>query len=307
MKGLWLAARRAVAVIVTAAVFAVAAVHIAVGDRFAVLAPLTYATPYPLLLVAAVPLAIIHACCRSRRLAVACLVLAVIAGWQWVGMWGNSPSTSPAGPACRLLFWNAASPRHPSPDLIAAVRAEEPELVVLAEAGKWSAADRERYRDDLPGYHAVRLPDAMLVFSRRPMTVRESRRLPNRTAIHVLAGETSVGPVRLVLTDVGSDPLSDRKPLIAEVLEVAGSDPDTVVLGDFNTPYDSVAFDPFRERFAHALKDAGSGPIETWPSVAPCLAIDHVWLASAFVPVAGRKRWSDASDHAMVLADFARR
>ena len=307
MKGLWPAARRAAAAILTTTVFAVAVVHIMVADRFAVLAPLVYASPYPLVLLAALLLAGVHACRRSRRLVVACLVLAVVAGWQWTSLWGTAPSASPAGPTCRLLFWNAASPRHPSRTLVDTVQAEEPELVVLAEAGKWCAADREAYRDELPGYHAVRLHDAMLVFARRPVVLRESRRLPNRTAIHVLGCETAVGPVRLVLADIGSNPLSDRKPLIAEVLDVAGHYPDTVVLGDFNTPYDSVAFDPFRERFAHALKDAGSGPIETWPSVAPCLAIDHVWLSAEFVPVAGRKRWTEASDHAMVLADFARR
>jgi vancomycin resistance protein VanJ len=307
MRRSWNGVWRIVLAIATTGLVGGAIVHLTVGDRFAALAPIAYAAPSPLLLVAALVLAAVHGYQRKRRLAVACCALAILAGWQWIGSWGAAPSASVPGPTCRILFWNAASPRHPSRTLIEVIRAEEPELVAVAEAGKWTDAAEADYRRELPDYHPRALPGQILVFSRQPIRVRETRRLPNRTAIHVLSCDTTIGPVRLVLADVGSDPLHDRKPQIREVLELANSEADTVVVGDFNTPYDSVAFDPFRERFTHALKDGGSGSIETWPSIAPCLAIDHVWLSPTFVPVSGRKRWTTKSDHAMIVADFARR
>lgn len=299
--------RRLLLVLATAFVCVGGLIHLTVNDRFAVFAPLAYAAPYPLVLVAGLALAVLHGYRRALKTAGLCLALALLAGWHWWGLWGTPVADPPPGPTCKLLFWNAAYPKHPSPALLDAVQAEGPDLVVLAETRPPAAEAEADYRRELPGYELTSLQAQLLVLSRRPVHVRETRRLAGRAAIHVLTCETSIGPFTLVLTDIGSNPLRDRKPTVRAVLDAAASDTDIVIAGDFNTPYDSVAFDPFRERFAHALKDAGSGPIETWPSVGPVLAIDHVWLSRAFAPVAGRKRWTGASDHALVVAEFARR
>jgi endonuclease/exonuclease/phosphatase family metal-dependent hydrolase len=191
--------------------------------------------------------------------------------------------------------------------LIEAIRAEEPELVALVEAGRWTDEARSEYKRELPDFEPTQLSGGMLVMSRWPVRLREARRLPNRTTIHVLSCDTSVGPIGMALADVGSNPLFDRKPLLREVLEAARSDVDSVIVGDFNTPFDSVGFNSYRERYAHALADAHSGPIETWPYIAPCLAIDHVWVSRSLALMSGRKRWTTRSDHAMIVAEFGRR
>jgi endonuclease/exonuclease/phosphatase (EEP) superfamily protein YafD len=298
---------RSLLFLATGLAFLGAAVHLTAGDRVAVLAPISYAAPYPLLLLVAIVLAALHTCRRSRRLAIACLALALVAGWQWVGMWGKDGGQAAEGTTVRLLFWNASRPNHPSPALIEAVRAEGPDLVALVEAGEWTDIAVAAYEREMSDYRPTQLKGGMLLFSRRPVQLQEIRRLPNRTTINRLSFETAAGPVGFVLVDIGSDPLFNRRPLIREVLEVAGGDEALVIAGDFNTPFNSVAFDPFRERYHHALKDAGAGPIETWPSIAPCLAIDHVWLSRSLALMSGRKRWTTASDHAMVVVEFSRR
>ena len=300
--------RRPLLFLATGALIVAAAIHLAVRDQFAVLAPVTYASPWPLVLVAALGLASIHGWRRAWRAAVLCLAVLTVAAWQWTGTWGHSPSSeAPAGPECRLLFWNAARPDHASRALIDAIREERADLVALVEAGRVSDEARDAYARELPDFRVHRLPGDMLVLSRGTVTLGETRHLANRTTIHALTCDSPIGPVSLVLADLGSNPLADRKPLVRAAEEMAMFDTDAIVLGDFNTPYDSAAFDPFRRRYTHALRAAHRGPIETWPVVAPCLAIDHVWLPPALAVVSAGKRWTRASDHAMLTVTFVRR
>lgn len=291
--------------LVTALTVVVGTVHLTVGDSVGAAAPISYAAPWPLVLAAAFVLAGIHGYRRSWRLVVLSLGLFTLAAWQWIGLWGSSPPPAPAGPECRLLFWNAASPTHPSRPLIQAVRDQQSDLIVLAESGEGQPEAAAAYARELPGYRLYEFPHEIMVLSKGAVTLREPRLLPNRSSVRTLECESPAGPVTLVLADLGSNPLADRKPLIREVLEMAA--PDAIVLGDFNTPYDSVAFDPFRERYTHALKAARGGPIETWPYIFPCLAIDHVWLPPMFAVVAADKRWTVKSDHAMLAVTFLRR
>ena len=284
-----------------------AATHLAVRDTYPAAAPVTYATPWPLVLAAALGLAGVHTYRRSRWPTAVCLSILFVAVWQWTGLWGSSPVSAPSGAPCRLLFWNAASPTHPSRPLIDAVREQQSDLVVLAESGEGQPQTREAYARELPDYRVHEFPHEIMVLSKGGVTLRESRVLPNRSSVRALDCETPAGPITLVQADLGSNPLADREPIVREVLNMALLDTHAIILGDFNTPYDSVTFDPFRERYTHALKAAHRGPIETWPYIFPCLAIDHVWVPPAFAVVAAEKRWTVKSDHAMVLVTFVRR
>jgi vancomycin resistance protein VanJ len=289
----------------TALTVAAAAVHLAGRDANAVTAPVTYAAPWPLVLAAAFVLASIHTYRRSWRLVILSLGLFTLAAWQWLGLWGTSPPPVGPGPECRLLFWNAASPTHPSRPLVDAVRDQQSDLIVLAEAGEGQPQTAESYARELPGYRVHEFPHEIMVLSKGNVSLRASRILPNRSSVRILECETPAGPVTLEEADLGSNPLADRKPIVRAVLDMAP--PDAIVLGDFNTPYDSVTFDSYRERYTHALKHAGRGPIETWPYIFPCLAIDHVWLPPAFAVASAEKRWTVQSDHAMVLVTFVRK
>jgi endonuclease/exonuclease/phosphatase family metal-dependent hydrolase len=284
-----------------------AAIHLCVGDSNRVAAPVTYAAAWPLVLAIALMIASIQVYRRSWRAVGFCIIVLAVSGGQWVGLWGASPPSAPPGPACRILFWNAASPTHPSRALIDAVQDTQSDLIVLAESGLIPAQGADAYAHELPGYRLHGFPHEIMVLSKGAVTMRDPRLLPNRSSVRILECESPVGTLTLVVADLGSSPLADRKPIIAEVFEIAAAEPDAIVLGDFNTPYDSVTFDPFRDRYTHALKAARPGPIETWPYIFPCLAIDHVWLPQAFAVVSADKRWTVKSDHAMLMVRFARR
>jgi endonuclease/exonuclease/phosphatase (EEP) superfamily protein YafD len=109
----------------------------------------------------------------------------------------------------------------------------------------------------------------------------------------------------VVGVDVGANPLRPRgrafEPLDALLARVK---PD-LVLGDFNTPRDSVFFEAWRSAgYRHAFEAAGNGTDLTWPMPLPVLSLDHVWSGPRLAPRSCRHVGSWASDHRAVVAEF---
>lgn len=234
------------AILSSVALFSGAIIHFAVGDRYALLAPIDYAFPYPLILLGSIGLAPWHGLRRARILVAICVILALASGWKWMESWGSRAPLSAEGSSARIIFWNAAGPKHPSPALISTIHEDKPDLMAIVEAGSVSAEACQVYERELPGYAMTPLSGGKLVIARSPITVRETKRLPNRTTIHSFQCDRPLGPTRFVLVDIGANPFYDRKRAIEDVMELAAQHRAEVIMGDFNTPYDSRHFDSYR-------------------------------------------------------------
>ena len=77
-----------------------------------------------------------------------------------------------------------------------------------------------------------------------------------------------------------------------------------LVLGDFNTPRESVSLDPLRAEMTQAFESAGDGLAETWPMPLPVLSLDQIWSGRRLRPVWCEHGYSARSDHRAVIADF---
>jgi endonuclease/exonuclease/phosphatase (EEP) superfamily protein YafD len=77
-----------------------------------------------------------------------------------------------------------------------------------------------------------------------------------------------------------------------------------VVMGDFNTPSDSVFFDPLRRDLHSAFETAGTGYAASWPMPFPVLAIDQVWASDSVRVRSCHLAGSSASDHRLVSFTF---
>ena len=107
---------------------------------------------------------------------------------------------------------------------------------------------------------------------------------------------------RLVLVDVHADPLMLRKPSLDEALAHGNHDPQCIIMGDFNTPLESVHFAPYRAaKMQDAFATAGRGFRETWFWGLPVLSLDHVWCGPSWNVVEARKIRDWSSDHDALL------
>ncbi len=77
-----------------------------------------------------------------------------------------------------------------------------------------------------------------------------------------------------------------------------------MLLGDFNTPVDSVWLSAIRARFDNAFEVAGNGILATWPLPLPVLALDQVWVSDQLGVSCAKIGWSMLSDHRPVFTEI---
>lgn len=73
-----------------------------------------------------------------------------------------------------------------------------------------------------------------------------------------------------------------------------------IVLGDFNTPYESRFFNTIKTHFKHAFTEKGNGFRETWFWNLPLLSLDHIWVSKDLTIIKSEKLNTFKSDHNMV-------
>lgn len=264
-------------------------------DRLPGPALLFYALPKPCLMVLALTLAGWPGASRRGRL----VALAVAVGLA--GLWLRLPAT-PAAAAreddLRLLVWNVARPAGPHAALIELVRERQPHVVAVIEPGKVQPDWLQAYEQALPGYQVQWMPRGLLWLSRVPSRYRERGKLENIGAYarFEVSGPWPTFPV--VVADVFAHLLHSRRGQLQEVLAQAQGRDDAVLVGDFNTPRESVFFESWRQRYRNALESVG-GLTETWPFGLPLLSLDQVWVGSGWQVLEAEKIWRVRdSDHA---------
>lgn len=269
-------------------------------DRLPGLALLFYALPKPCLLALAVALALWPGATGRKRLAALMVAVALSLAWLRPLL---EPSPTPAVPPraddVRLLVWNVARPQGPHAGLIELVRERQPHLVAVIEPGRVEPDWLRAYEQALPGYRADWMPRGLLWLSRVPSRYRARGKLEGAGAYarFEVSGPWPTFPV--VVADVFAHLLHPRRGQLQEVLAQAQDRRDALLVGDFNTPRESVFFQPWRVRYRQVFETSGNGLAETWPLGLPLLSLDQVWVGPDWQVIGVEKLWRVRdSDHA---------
>lgn len=280
-------------------------------DRIPGISLLFYAMPKPCLAALAITLAIWPRVRWRSRMAAA-LAAVTLAG-LWISTSWHQPkpvATTPRNPdqEVRILYWNLCRPTGVQEAMVKLVQEFQPHVAAFVEPGQGDMEARcKTYESLLPGYQAAWMPRGILWLSKVPSRYRARGKLEGIGAFARFDVD-GLGPTfPVVVGDVYPNPFHSRKGQLAEILEHAQGRSDAIMLGDFNTPLESVFFEPFRQNYTQALEQAGQGFQETWPLGFPLLSLDHLWLGHDWQVVETRKLWSvPDSDHAALLVTLTR-
>ncbi|HWB03346.1 MAG TPA: endonuclease/exonuclease/phosphatase family protein [Verrucomicrobiales bacterium] len=213
----------------------------------------------------------------------------------------------PASNGPRIFFWNIGH-THKVPDAVHELLDElSPDVAAFAEAENIRGDGERALESRHPGYEVHALPAGMLCMVKGKASLASSRGLPQSSVVQIVSARFArfEGEWRICLTDIGPMPPLPREPLLSEVYKTAGSHSRTIILGDFNTPLGSAAFDKWRDAFHHGFADCSAwhGPLETWAFGVPILAIDHIWMSPDLVPVRAQKGTRFGQDHSWIMVE----
>jgi endonuclease/exonuclease/phosphatase family metal-dependent hydrolase len=270
-------------------------------DGVDVLAPIFYGLPPAVLAVLAIVAALMFANRRQTKRSLAFVLIACGCSVYWTqAAFCHNAGTDVSG-SRPILFWNMAS-RLVSPKAVAQLRDSNAEIMGMVEAGDWQGT-LEWYAAEFPAYQFAHFGNGMVIGTRSKILHRQNGPLGGFGNYALVKTNIGSATVTVILVDVKSNPFRSRRPAfeaLANLIRAQGDAP-LVVMGDFNTPGDSVWFDPLRREFRDAFETAGQGLMSTWPVPAPVLAIDHIWLSRHFDVHQARLGWSPTSDHRPVI------
>jgi len=278
-----------------------------VRDRFDGLSLVYYSTPWPVLAFGFLLLAA-HNYRRARWHPMRrYIAFTVVALFTWIATSWYSAEPVPGEAEVRLVQWNVDRPVDRFDRCVKWLRAQNPDIICLSEAEPEETRTRDLWQREFPGYRL--LPGAMNMLCLVRGEVASS--------VGLTLGASSYGAlhrvrirgreINVLQVDVIALPSRSRKVQLAKLAEIANAHPNgnLIIAGDFNTPRESAHLDALRGKFNHAFEVAGRGLAETWPSLAPALSIDHIWLGATWQPLTCHHGWSWLSDHRPVVVDLA--
>ncbi len=295
------------ALALTAAVIAGVVLRLTVRDGFAPLAPVFYALSVPVLVLLGLAAALCTALACGLTLTLKrCVLLAALGllGALNAAIFLFQDSTFDDRP--RVVLWNVARGVAGWDGVADALAANNPTLAVLIESGGQDDDSEAFLRERFDDHFVARPGGGITILSRGRFGREELFQLPGGGVAAAVDTQVAGELMSVLAVDLPASPTRDRgAPLrrIAELaVEMATRRP-TLVMGDFNTPPDSVHFATLRRAgFHHAFERHGSGYAATWPVPAPVLHLDHVWMSAGFDAGETWHGWTAHSDHRPVLA-----
>jgi endonuclease/exonuclease/phosphatase (EEP) superfamily protein YafD len=284
-------------------------VRLSVKDHLPIFAVVYYASPVVVLAALAALAGVGWIVGKRRRLAAVSLVVACAClVWWWQVSFFDAPDRS--GPDdLRIVYWNTARGRLGWDGKIETIKKLDPHLIALAEvSGDW-----DRWEKAFPKYAATDAGGGTMLLCKGKETITQSTHGWLGESGYYRRASVQIGSTKLIvlMVDVKSSLFLSRREAIEQVVALADVDADAslpiILLGDFNTPADSVHFDLLRERqFTGAFESHGHGYSATWPVPLPVLHIDHVWANRHLEITRCRHLWSNRSDHRPVLVNVRR-
>jgi endonuclease/exonuclease/phosphatase (EEP) superfamily protein YafD len=258
-------------------------------------AGLYYALPRPvLLLLALLAVLLTRQSWRGAFLALAG-VLGIWAGFQDFA-WNPAQKIDDAE---RIVFWNVGHDLMDDFVVVDGFLESSPLLVGLVETGELSPEWLADWSARHPEYKFVQPHPTILLAVRSDVRAQGYASLGPHShaawADFACHGER----LRAVVVDLAANPwVSRREPLQRlDALLDSWMDRRVLLMGDFNTPDNSVWLANIREYFQEAFRAAGSGYVPTWPWPAPVLKLDQIWVPRSMPVRRGWQQFTWRSDH----------
>jgi vancomycin resistance protein VanJ len=288
-------------------------VRVLVQDRSLELAYFYYATPPTVLTLLALAAAVWWLVTRHWRRALLPLALTLASGiWAYRTTWSRHEPAPRAADAVRVLFWNAAHGTFGWPRVAERIRRSGADVVALDEGEDGHSDMAAVWRQLLPEYRAYLFDKGVTLLARIEASPCDYGMLGGDYQMAFgwythCEVSTPAGLLQLVLVDFENTRKRSRDlPLhqLESRLEPLADQP-VLIVGDLNTPTDSVFLGPLRQTFRNAFESVGSGYAATWPVPVPLLVIDQAWFNEGVEVSRCELGWSWISDHRAVMLDVS--
>lgn len=190
-----------------------------------------------------------------------------------------------------IVFWNASHDRNF--DEAFKVNNSVPDVLVLVEDGEYNLKHFELKYPNYFFYESIR---GISVFSKTPIKVLDETTSNYKTNII----NFEIEEINFFAIDVSASIDVPRSWELGFVSDYIKANKKTILLGDFNVPFESKYLNDFKSSYNHAFNKKGNGFRETWFWNIPLLSLDHIWVSKDLEILKTEKIATFKSDHNML-------
>lgn len=278
-------------------------IHFVIKDRVYPINIIFYACPLFILIIGNLLLCILYfKIKRVFYLLTACLVFLT---FFWFTNYYNVSSISESLDGKEsILFWNIArKDKEPLEVLVKEIKNFEPSMIALVEAGELDHRYITAFRKSHPHYSIRILEGEMLLAVKGDIKTVKYYAIEDSYKFNFVEVTIAGQKKSILIADVNAVPFNNRKLALAAIHEFISKKNPSFVVGDFNTPYESLYFADFRSAL-HDFHSVSDGFTTTWPFGIPFTEIDQIWSAKEIKPLQLYKEYYTASDHALLIGIY---
>lgn len=307
-RSMWQSGRRRISLLMLIAVSTGLILRTTIRDSVPFLATLYYATPLPVAALTLLLASVIYPAPR-RFMSRICKAASVVCLIAFVTFHVHESEDelptyrqAAAPELMRVAYWNVARGLRGWPPVFEELTTYNADVIGLVEYDLSGTASETLLRKRFPDHHFHQFGEEILLLSRYPITTPQLSGIDGTNFAEVIL-KTPDGDIRLVAADFKSSPLRSRKSAFDKLSElIVDNRQPTIVMGDFNTPVESVYFDSFRKSMINVARDCEFDC--TWPVPFPVMTIDLMWVSPELTVAGKRLGWTWVSDHRPIVADL---
>lgn len=197
-----------------------------------------------------------------------------------------------------VVFWNTS--RDNNFEVAVTESGGLPDVMVLVELNETNLLkEREKY----PNYYFYKSSKELIIFSKTPLIIESE----NKSKFGTIVVNFITSGINFYAVDVQGSIDVPRKWELDYINELNIKKSNTIVLGDFNIPFESKYLNQLKNDFQHAFNKKGNGLRETWFYNLPILSLDHIWVSKDLRILKTQKLFTTKSDHSMLKTYIKRK
>lgn len=279
--------------------------HFIIKDRYFHTGVIFYATPLPLTIIMGFVISLFFL--RNRKTLIFLIAVNLGVSIYFFTHYFGSPIKPNSGKTYTALLWNVAENRPlPTDILIKHIKETNADVVALIEAYRVSNDDKDILESAFPEYEFKALYGTMLIGVRGSIENITFKAKTNVCKLNYITAMIDQEKTHILMVDINAVPMIDKAIPLGIVDQYLKNNEVNIMLGDFNTPYESIFFKPFKTDL-NSFHPYSIGMSSTWPLPTPVIEIDQIWVDKSFQPIKLKKYAYPESDHKMLVGYYQKK
>ncbi|WP_452597628.1 hypothetical protein [Pontimicrobium sp. MEBiC01747] len=277
-------------------------IHFVLKDRLFPISIIFYATPLILIILLGYLIALFYR--KQKTIVYPIIIFQFVLSFYWFNNYYFTQTKKPLSQTNSVLFWNVAKrkqfPIHP---IITHTKNNSCSIITLVEALHVNEQDLESLNTNLPNYSIKKLRGDMLLGVKGTIDSISYKYVDKQYKFNHIKTSINNVPTSVLIVDIYASPFINKKQPLIEVLDYANTHNIDIIVGDFNTPYESVHFTNYTKWYS-SFHNYNNGFSATWPYSLPLLELDQIWVSQPLRPDILNSYKYAVSDHKLLIAEY---